>query len=162
MSRIAGVLRRTFGIVRNHVGTDHLGNKYYLVPEQKTWTGRLVRAKRMVVAANPTEYEYVEGSIPMEWDAWIRGKRKEPPTIEELLKNEAYREQIKLKAKEVEEKDLALQAKEYEEGLVATPTRTLAKGHAASTSFGKQEISKDPTSTANTFQPGSWMPEPKK
>lgn len=41
MSRIAGVLRRTFGLVREHVGTDHLGNKYYSVPEQKTWTGKL-------------------------------------------------------------------------------------------------------------------------
>lgn len=41
MSRIAGVLRRAFGIVRDHVGTDHLGNKYYLIPEQKTWTGKL-------------------------------------------------------------------------------------------------------------------------
>ncbi|XP_059192915.1 NADH dehydrogenase [ubiquinone] 1 alpha subcomplex assembly factor 2 [Centropristis striata] len=162
MSRIAGVLRRTFGLVREHVGTDTLGNKYYSVPEQKTWTGRLVRAKRMVVAANPTEFEYIEGSIPMEWDAWIRGRRKEPPSVEELLKNESYREQIKLKAKEVEEKDLVLLAKEYEEGLVATPTKTLAKGHAASTSFGKEEISEEPTSTANTFQPGSWMPNPKK
>lgn len=64
-----------------------------------------------------------------------------------------------MKAKDVEEKDLALQAKEYEEGLVATPAKTLAKGHAATTSFGKQEISEDPTSTANTFQPGSWMPK---
>ncbi|XP_023249947.1 NADH dehydrogenase [ubiquinone] 1 alpha subcomplex assembly factor 2 [Seriola lalandi dorsalis] len=162
MSRIAGVLRRMFGIIREHVGTDHLGNKYYIIPEQKTWTGRLVRAKRMVVAANPTEYEYIEGSIPMEWDAWIRGRRKKPPSIEELLKNETYREQIKLKAKEVEEKDLALQAKEYEEGLVATPARTVAKGHAAATSFGKQEITEEPTSTANTFQPGSWMPTSKK
>ncbi|XP_031164948.1 NADH dehydrogenase [ubiquinone] 1 alpha subcomplex assembly factor 2 isoform X2 [Sander lucioperca] len=162
MSRIAGVLRRTFGIVRDHVGTDTLGNKYYLIPEQKTWTGRLVRAKRMVVAANPNEYEYIEGSIPMEWDAWIRGRRKEPPSVEELLKNDSYREHIKLKAKEVEEKELALQAKEYEEGLVATPAKTVAKGHAATTSFGKQEISEDPTSTANTFQPGSWMPNPKK
>ncbi|XP_050930885.1 NADH dehydrogenase [ubiquinone] 1 alpha subcomplex assembly factor 2 isoform X3 [Lates calcarifer] len=124
--------------------------------------GRVVRAKRMVVAANPTEYEYIEGSIPTEWDAWIRGRRKEPPSIEELLKNELYREQIKLKAKEVEEKDLALQAKEYEEGLVATPARIAAKGHAAATSFGKQEISEDPASTANTFQPGSWMPTSKK
>ncbi|KAF1389274.1 hypothetical protein EPR50_G00051770 [Perca flavescens] len=162
MNRIAGVLRRTFGIARDHVGTDTLGNKYYLIPEQKTWTGRLVRAKRMVVAANPNEYEYIEGSIPMEWDAWIRGRRKEPPSVEELLKNDSYREHIKLKAKEVEEKELALQAKEYEEGLVATPAKTVAKGHAATTSFGKQEISEDPTSTANTFQPGSWMPNPKK
>ncbi|GLD73957.1 mimitin, mitochondrial isoform X2 [Lates japonicus] len=39
MSRIAGFLRRTFGIVREHVGTDHLGNKYYVIPQQKTWTG---------------------------------------------------------------------------------------------------------------------------
>ncbi|TKS78535.1 Mimitin, mitochondrial [Collichthys lucidus] len=136
---------------------DEMGEPCWSVTER-----RLVRAKRMVVAANSTEYEYIEGSIPIEWDAWIRGRRKEPPSVEELLKNETYREQIKLKAKEVEEKDLALQAKEYEDGLVATPAKTLAKGHAAATSFGKEEISEDPTSTANTFQPGSWMPGPKK
>ncbi|XP_029017600.1 NADH dehydrogenase [ubiquinone] 1 alpha subcomplex assembly factor 2 isoform X2 [Betta splendens] len=122
-------------------------------------TGRLVRAKRMVVAANPTEYEYMEGSIPIEWDAWIRGRRKEPPSIEELLKNDSYREQIKLQAKDLEKKDLALQVKEYEEGLVATP---VAKGHAAAPGFGKQQISEVPTSTANAFQPGSWMPNLKK
>ncbi|XP_010766547.1 NADH dehydrogenase [ubiquinone] 1 alpha subcomplex assembly factor 2 [Notothenia coriiceps] len=159
MNRVAGVLRRTFGIVREHVGTDHVGNTYYHIPEQKTWTGRLVRARRMVVAANVTEHEYVEGSIPTEWDSWIRGRRKEPPSVEELLKNQSYRDNIKIKAREVEEKDLILQAKEYEDGLVTTPAKTLAKGHAASTDFGKQEISEDPSSTANTFQPGSWLPK---
>nr|XP_020449551.1 mimitin, mitochondrial [Monopterus albus] len=161
MSRIVSVLRCTFGIAREHVGTDILGNKYYFIPEQKTWTGRRVHAKRIVEAANPTEYEYIEGNIPIEWDAWIRGRRKEPPSIEELLQNDTYRELMKLKAKEVEKKDQALQAKEYQEGLVATPARTVAKGHAASTSFGRQEISKDPTNTANTFKPGSWMPSKK-
>ena len=30
--------------------------------------GSMVRAKRMVVASNPTEFEYLEGSIPSEWD----------------------------------------------------------------------------------------------
>lgn len=30
--------------------------------------GRILRAKRTVEAANPKEYEYVEGSIPIEWD----------------------------------------------------------------------------------------------
>lgn len=45
MSRIAGVLRRTFGLTREHVGTDHLGNKYYIIPEQKTWTGKPYCAK---------------------------------------------------------------------------------------------------------------------
>ncbi|XP_076006989.1 NADH dehydrogenase [ubiquinone] 1 alpha subcomplex assembly factor 2 isoform X2 [Genypterus blacodes] len=123
---------------------------------------RMVRAKRLVVAANPTEYEYMEGGIPSEWDAWIRGRRKEPPSIEELLENESDREQMKVKAREVEERDLALQAKEYEEGLVATPSNTVAKGHAAATGYGKEQISEKPTSTANTFQPGSWMPGDKK
>ncbi|XP_015251488.1 PREDICTED: mimitin, mitochondrial [Cyprinodon variegatus] len=162
MSKIGGLLRRTFGVVREHVGTDHLGNRYYLIPEQKTWTGRHVRAKRIVEAANPAEHEYMEGSIPMEWEAWVRGRRKEPPSIEELMLNESQREKIKLKAIEVEEKDLALQAKEYEEGLVATPTRTVAKGHASTAIFGKEELSQEPTSTANKFQPGSWMPTSKK
>ncbi|KAK5614600.1 hypothetical protein CRENBAI_016025 [Crenichthys baileyi] len=162
MSKIAGLLRRTFGVVRQHVGNDHLGNKYYFIPEQKSWTGRHIRAKRMVEAANPAEHEYMEGSIPMEWEAWIRGRRKEPPSIEELMVNESQREQIKLKAMEVEEKDLALQAKEYNEGLVATPARTVAKGHAAATVFGKEEFSEEPSSTANKFQPGSWMPTSKK
>ncbi|KAM9391707.1 NADH dehydrogenase [ubiquinone] 1 alpha subcomplex assembly factor 2 [Pholidichthys leucotaenia] len=161
MSRITGLLRRTFGVMREHVGTDHLGNKYYYIPEQRTWTGRVMRARRTVEAANPAEYEYMEGSIPIEWDAWIRGRRKEPPSMEEVLKNESRREEMKLKAMEVEERDLALQAKEYEEGLVSTPARTTAKGHAAASSFGKQEFSKEPSSTANTFQPGSWMPPSK-
>lgn len=76
--------------------------------------------------------------------------------------NESQRKAIKLKAKELEEKDQALQAKEYKDGLVATSTRTAAKGHAAATVFGKQEISEEPSSTANTFQPGSWMPTSKK
>ncbi|XP_063042285.1 NADH dehydrogenase [ubiquinone] 1 alpha subcomplex assembly factor 2 [Engraulis encrasicolus] len=160
MSRFTSVLRRTFGVVKELVGTDHLGNKYYIIPEQKTWTGRVVGAKRLVVASNPNEFEYLEGNIPSEWDAWIRGRRKEPPTFEELLKNERYREHIKEKAREVDERDLALQAKEYEEGLVSRPTQTtLAKGHAASTAFGKPEVTEDPVSTGSSFQPGSWMPQ---
>ncbi|MCJ8734779.1 hypothetical protein PDJAM_G00239320 [Pangasius djambal] len=161
MSRFASLLRRTFGVMKEHVGTDHLGNKYYYIPEQKTWTGRVVRARRFVEASNPTEFEYLEGSVPSEWDAWIRGRRKDPPTVEELLKNERYREQIKIKAQEAEEKDSELQAREYAEGLVAKPVQTQVKGHAAATQFGKSEISEDPVSTANTFQPGSWAP-PKK
>ncbi|XP_012725519.2 NADH dehydrogenase [ubiquinone] 1 alpha subcomplex assembly factor 2 [Fundulus heteroclitus] len=162
MSKIGGLLRRAFGAAREHVGTDHFGNKYYFIPEQKSWTGRHIRAKRMMEPANPAEHEYMEGNIPMEWEAWIRGRRKKPPSVEELMGNESQREQIKLKAKEVEEKDLALQAKEYEEGLVAAPARTVAKGHASATAFGKEELSEEPTSTANKFQPGSWMPTSKK
>uniref|UniRef100_A0A671MQK1 NADH:ubiquinone oxidoreductase complex assembly factor 2 n=2 Tax=Sinocyclocheilus TaxID=75365 RepID=A0A671MQK1_9TELE len=68
MSRITSLLRRTFGVAKEHVGTDHLGNKYYYIPEQKSWTGRVIRPRRLVEAANPKEFEYMEGSIPSEWD----------------------------------------------------------------------------------------------
>ncbi|XP_033861888.2 NADH dehydrogenase [ubiquinone] 1 alpha subcomplex assembly factor 2-like [Acipenser ruthenus] len=158
MSKIGALLRRTFGIVKQHMGTDTFGNKYYYIPEQKTWTGRTIRAKRLVEPVNAKEYEYQEGSIPSEWDAWIRGRRKIPPTIEELLKNERYREQIKFRAKEVEEKEMLIQANEYEEGLVARPAQTQIKGHASAPHYREEQLSAEPSSTANTFQPGSWTP----
>ncbi|KAI1900152.1 hypothetical protein AGOR_G00047070 [Albula goreensis] len=158
MSRISSLWRRTFGIIKEHVGTDHFGNKYFSIPEQKTWSGRTVRARRMVEPANPTESEYEEGNIPSEWDAWMRGRRKLPPTPEELQQNTRYREQIKLQALQVEQRDQALQAQEYEEGLVARPTQTLIKGHASSTHYAPAQTGEEPVSTANTFHPGSWTP----
>ncbi|KPP73672.1 hypothetical protein Z043_107226 [Scleropages formosus] len=82
----------------------------------------------------------------------------EKAALTELEKNMHYREQIKQKAREAQEKDLALQAKEYDEGLVARPAQTLIKGHASATHFGQNQTSEDPVSTGNTFQPGSWTP----
>ena len=64
MSRIAGVLRRTFGLVRDHVGTDHLGNKYYLIPEQKTWTGELSLAKISLLKVASREFVFITSLIP--------------------------------------------------------------------------------------------------
>uniref|UniRef100_A0A8D0GA18 NADH:ubiquinone oxidoreductase complex assembly factor 2 n=1 Tax=Sphenodon punctatus TaxID=8508 RepID=A0A8D0GA18_SPHPU len=118
--------------------------------------GATIRERRMVDAGNLKEYQYEAGIIPTEWEAWIRKKRKDPPTIEEILKNENYREEIKLKAKEAYEKDRLLQAKD---GLVAEPVQTQIKGHASAHYYGKNEPSPDPTSTASTFQPGSWTPQ---
>ncbi|XP_023658867.1 NADH dehydrogenase [ubiquinone] 1 alpha subcomplex assembly factor 2 isoform X4 [Paramormyrops kingsleyae] len=128
MSKISSLLRRTFGIVKEHVGTDHFGNKYYSIPEQRTWM------------------------------AWIRGRRKDPPTIEELERNQLYREQIKQKAREVEDRDSTLQAQEHAEGLVARPMQTLIEGHASAKHFRQTRPSEDPISTGNTFEPGSWAP----
>ncbi|XP_039614644.1 NADH dehydrogenase [ubiquinone] 1 alpha subcomplex assembly factor 2 isoform X2 [Polypterus senegalus] len=157
MIKIRDLLRRTFGIVKHHVGTDSFGNKYYSIPEQKTWTGQTIRAKRILEAVNPKEYEYQGESIPSEWDAWIRGRRKDPPTLEEIQKNEQYRKTIKLRAMEAEERETLLQDKAYEEGLIARP-RTQIQGHAASPNFQQTVPSEHPSSTANTFQPGSWTP----
>ncbi|XP_039399128.1 NADH dehydrogenase [ubiquinone] 1 alpha subcomplex assembly factor 2 isoform X2 [Mauremys reevesii] len=109
------------------VGTDQFGNKYYAIPKHQTWA------------------------------AWLRKRRKDPPTMEEIFKNEICREEIKLKIAAASEKDSPLQTKEYE-GLVAEPVQTQIKGHASSPYYGKNEPSPDPSSTAKTFQPGSWIP----
>lgn len=50
-----GVLRSVWSSlskeVREHVGTDHLGNKYYYVAEYKNWRGE--SQERLPVAAHP-------------------------------------------------------------------------------------------------------------
>ncbi|XP_075267346.1 NADH dehydrogenase [ubiquinone] 1 alpha subcomplex assembly factor 2 [Opisthocomus hoazin] len=162
MSRARQALRalraRLFGPGKELVGTDQFGNKYYRVPRHQSRAGQNIPERRFVEAINCQAYQYEMGDFPTEWEAWIRKKRNDPPTIEEILQNENYREEMKQKIKDASEKDKLLQAKEYKEGLVAEPVRTHVKGHASAPYYGKSEPSQDPTSTASTFQPGSWMP----
>ncbi|XP_030323406.1 NADH dehydrogenase [ubiquinone] 1 alpha subcomplex assembly factor 2 isoform X2 [Calypte anna] len=146
------------GPAKELVGTDQFGNKYYRVPKHETRAGRIIPERRYVEAINRQAYQYEMGDFPTEWEAWIRKKRNDPPTIQEILKNENYREEMKQKIKEVSEKDKLLQAQEYKEGLIAEPVHTRVKGHASAPYYGKKEPSQDPASTASTFQPGSWMP----
>ncbi|XP_008101072.2 NADH dehydrogenase [ubiquinone] 1 alpha subcomplex assembly factor 2 isoform X2 [Anolis carolinensis] len=119
---------RASGPAKEYVGSDPFGNQYYRIPKHETWA------------------------------AWIRKKRNDPPTIEEILKAQKYQEEMKRRIEDVYEKERLLQAKEYKEGLVAEPLQTQIKGHASSPHFGKNEPSEEPVSTANIFQPGSWMP----
>ncbi|XP_074241800.1 NADH dehydrogenase [ubiquinone] 1 alpha subcomplex assembly factor 2 isoform X9 [Saimiri boliviensis] len=114
--------------VKEHVGTDQFGNKYYYIAGYKNWR------------------------------AWIRRKRKTPPTMEEILKNEKYREEIKIKSQEFYEKEKLL-SKETNEELLTPPVDTHIKGHASAPYFGKEEPSVAPSSTGKTYQPGSWMPQ---
>ncbi|XP_006148393.1 NADH dehydrogenase [ubiquinone] 1 alpha subcomplex assembly factor 2 [Tupaia chinensis] len=144
-----------------HVGTDPLGNKYYYVPEYKNWRGQIIREKRSVEAANKKEIDYEVGNIPPEWEAWIRRTRKTPPTMEEVLANENYREEIKIKSEDLYEKEKLI-SKETNEELLAPPVQTQIRGHASAPYFGKEEPSVAPTSTGKTFQPGSWMPQDRK
>ncbi|XP_069897339.1 NADH dehydrogenase [ubiquinone] 1 alpha subcomplex assembly factor 2 isoform X1 [Dipodomys merriami] len=156
---LLGTLWRTLSKeVREHVGTDHLGNKYYYVPEYKNWRGQTIREKRIIEAANKNEVDYEVGTIPTEWEAWIRKTRKTPPTMEEILKNEKYREEMKRKSQDFYEKEKLL-SKEMKEELLPPPVQTEIKGHASAPHFGKEEPSEAPTSTGKTFQPGSWMPQ---
>ena len=64
-----GVLRRALSKeVKEQVGTDRFGNKYYYIPEYKNWRGQTIREKRIVEAANKREIDYEVGDIPTEWE----------------------------------------------------------------------------------------------
>uniref|UniRef100_A0A2I3RP00 NADH:ubiquinone oxidoreductase complex assembly factor 2 n=1 Tax=Pan troglodytes TaxID=9598 RepID=A0A2I3RP00_PANTR len=130
--------------VKEHVGTGQCGNKYYYIPQ-------------IVEGANKKEVDYEAGDIPTEWEAWIRRTRKTPPTMEEILKNEKHREEIKIKSQDFYEKEKLL-SKETSEELLPPPVQTQIKGHASAPYFRKEEPSVAPSSTGKTFQPGSWMP----
>ncbi|XP_003782785.1 NADH dehydrogenase [ubiquinone] 1 alpha subcomplex assembly factor 2 [Otolemur garnettii] len=144
--------------VKEHVGTDQFGNKYYYIPEYKNWRGQTIREKRIVEASNKKEVDYEVGDIPTEWEAWIRKTRKIPPTLEEILENEKNRNDMKIKSKAFYENEKLLGKQTHEE-LLAPPVQTQVKGHASAPFFGKEEPSAAPTSTGKTFQPGSWMPQ---
>ncbi|XP_038621855.1 NADH dehydrogenase [ubiquinone] 1 alpha subcomplex assembly factor 2 [Tachyglossus aculeatus] len=155
---LRGLWRAVVKDGKQHVGTDQFGNNYYFVPRHKNWRGQIIREKRLVEAVGKKEEDYEVGDIPTEWEAWIRKKRKEPPTIEEIMKNEKYREDIKLKSREFSEKEKLLEAGESQTGLGSPPGSTLVRGHASAQLYGKSEPSEDPTSTGQAFQPGSWRP----
>ncbi|XP_055597457.1 NADH dehydrogenase [ubiquinone] 1 alpha subcomplex assembly factor 2 [Uranotaenia lowii] len=74
----------------NFVGEDYFGNKYYEIPANPSLGQR--RDQRWF---EPTEKEAYNQEVTAEWEAWLRGRRKTPPTKEELMRNLAI---MKMKA----------------------------------------------------------------
>ncbi|XP_075695472.1 NADH dehydrogenase [ubiquinone] 1 alpha subcomplex assembly factor 2 isoform X2 [Rhinoderma darwinii] len=123
--------------------------------------GQAMRARRMVEPVQKDVYKYQIGHIPTEWEAWIRGKRKDPPTIEEILKNAQLRQDISAKGEEFLKNEKAMSSIESKDGVQAHSVKTQIKGHASAPVYEKQTLIEEPTSTANTFVPGSWNPQKK-
>lgn len=61
------------------VGVDYMGTKYYEISK----TGEYLRKKpnRYFVPKNKDDFEQ---EMPAEWEAWLRGRRKQPPTEQEV------------------------------------------------------------------------------
>lgn len=79
----------------NLIGSDYMGTKYFEIPADPQ--GGLRRAHR---SFEPTTKEKFDQTIPAEWEAWLRGRRNDPPTEGEVLKSLAM---IKLKEKNAAE-----------------------------------------------------------
>nr|XP_019542116.2 NADH dehydrogenase [ubiquinone] 1 alpha subcomplex assembly factor 2 [Aedes albopictus] len=83
----------------NLMGEDYLGNKYYEIPANPSLGQR--RPQRRF---EPTEKEAYNQEVTAEWEAWLRGRRKEPPTEQELLRNLAIMKMKERNAAELEAK----------------------------------------------------------
>ncbi|KAJ8934405.1 hypothetical protein NQ314_013446 [Rhamnusium bicolor] len=80
-------------------GSDYFGNKYYEIPANPAIGKR--RSSRWF---DPPKKEDFMQEMPAEWEAWLRGRRSEPPTEEEVMTNLAIMQTKKKNAIEVEAK----------------------------------------------------------
>lgn len=142
-------VRSLFGAfirTRRLVGTDLYGNKYYeTIREGK-------KPKREMIS-NVEHMLYTPDMMPIEWESWIRGKRNDPPTHDELLAQQKRIATIKERAKQLEEKD------REEHSLQHVPPQLVGQeGHASTTLYESLDNRAEPTSTGTMFQPGEWTP----
>ncbi|XP_060524368.1 NADH dehydrogenase [ubiquinone] 1 alpha subcomplex assembly factor 2 [Cylas formicarius] len=82
-----------------HIGTDNFGNKYYEIPANPS----VGKSRHTRYYEPPTKDDFQEERSP-EWDSWLRGRRKLPPTEEEISRNLAIIEMKKKNAIEVDAK----------------------------------------------------------
>lgn len=84
------------------IGTDHLGNKYYETPRHANSD-----KKNSARYFEPQDKDKFDQEVPAEWEAWLRYRRKEPPSESEVLRNVAI---MITKKKNAAELDNALEA----------------------------------------------------
>ncbi|XP_070512905.1 NADH dehydrogenase [ubiquinone] 1 alpha subcomplex assembly factor 2 isoform X2 [Cardiocondyla obscurior] len=63
------------------IGEDYYGTKYY---EEEIRSSARKRPPRYFVPVNKDDFEQ---ELPAEWEAWLRYRRKDPPTREEIDTN---------------------------------------------------------------------------
>uniref|UniRef100_A0AC34QA57 NADH dehydrogenase [ubiquinone] 1 alpha subcomplex subunit 12 n=1 Tax=Panagrolaimus sp. JU765 TaxID=591449 RepID=A0AC34QA57_9BILA len=66
------------------IGTDSVGNKYYEYKGGRTQRSNIKRGYEPVVEG---------GKPPLEWDAWLKGTRRFPPSDEEIALNRQRQQQ---------------------------------------------------------------------
>lgn len=88
------------------VGTDYLGNEYFEQPEAGPHLRRIGESKTVFRGKRwyyPKGEDDWDEAIPPEWEAWLRYRRLEQPTDEEILLNMAVAHVKKVNAKKLQE-----------------------------------------------------------
>ncbi|XP_060825298.1 NADH dehydrogenase [ubiquinone] 1 alpha subcomplex assembly factor 2 [Bombus pascuorum] len=80
------------------IGEDYYGTKYYEIENPRS---RRKNSPRYFVPVNKDDDTQ---EVPVEWEAWLRYRRKDPPTREEIEKNYQLQMIKKQNAAEIEAK----------------------------------------------------------
>ncbi|XP_057299630.1 NADH dehydrogenase [ubiquinone] 1 alpha subcomplex assembly factor 2-like isoform X2 [Hydractinia symbiolongicarpus] len=142
-------LRAILSSSKKLIGTDHLGNKYF---EEVRASGKIQRSIQ-----NDTKHEdYSAGHIPLQWEAWIRGKRKDAPTLQEIEEQARYTSTVLRRAAIKTKEDDKKQAIAYADGLIA-------KERPSDNTPAKQALSRNVdtnlhATTGTSYQPDAWSP----
>lgn len=76
---------------KRFIGEDHLGNKYYEITKPNhPW-----RKHQRFFQTEGINYQDPSAvadkcDVPPAWDAWLRFRRSDPPTVEEINESEEY------------------------------------------------------------------------
>lgn len=89
------------------VGEDHLGNKYYEVEKPLHDYRKQQRFFKTKDEVTSIDQLLQSTHVPPPWDAWLRFRKKDPPTEAEVLESENYFkfQQSLAKQKKLEEGD---------------------------------------------------------
>lgn len=80
----------------DYKGDDYFGNKYFEIPANPAVGQRKERW------FEPADKEAFDQELTAEWEAWLRGRREEPPSRDELIKNLQVIEMKKRNAAELD------------------------------------------------------------
>ncbi|KAJ0182344.1 hypothetical protein K1T71_001713 [Dendrolimus kikuchii] len=89
-------------ITGNNMGKDYIGNIYYEIPADPS-----LGKRKPTRWYDPPKGQDFQDPIPAEWEAWLRMRRMEPPTEEEIAKNVALAKLKKENAAKIEAQRLA-------------------------------------------------------
>ncbi|KAJ2351590.1 hypothetical protein H4S02_013598 [Coemansia sp. RSA 2611] len=126
-------------------GADLDGNLYF---ERSVRSAQRSR-RHVMYKKNMPVAEYSDQTIPIQWQAWMRHTRKQPPTIQELLQDAERR-------RKMAENVHRLATKEASQGAVSGPEAA----HATSSSHSQPQKTTPRTSPppGESFEPEGWVP----
>uniref|UniRef100_A0A7S3E307 NADH dehydrogenase [ubiquinone] 1 alpha subcomplex subunit 12 n=1 Tax=Chloropicon laureae TaxID=464258 RepID=A0A7S3E307_9CHLO len=163
--RLGQMGQALLGARKELVGTDSLGNQYYKKFEMDPDLGVEKEHRWMVSPRGHNHaYTYDPNRTPVEWVGWLRGARDNPPTPQELERNEMSRKHMQMQVKELKVKEERRRRLKREEEAAAEEGAPLSiedsgdrKGSQAETQSSSSKAS-GPTATSQEpmefWQPG--------